>query len=52
MHVRNQLPPELQRQLKVRRTTGAQRTVTASLSLSFLMVAAFGAMLLLAALPH
>jgi hypothetical protein len=52
MDRRNQLPPELQRQLKVRRACGVQRAVSASLGLSFLMAAAVAATLVVAAIPH
>ena len=52
MDRRNQLPPELQRQLKIRRITGIQRAVNASLGMSFLMAAAVAATLVVAAIPH
>jgi hypothetical protein len=52
MDRRNQLPPELQRQLKIRRASGVEHTVTASLGLTFLMAAAVAAALVTAAIPH
>jgi hypothetical protein len=49
---RDQLPPKLQRELKVRTRTMAERAVDASLAATALMVAGAASALLVAAIPY
>jgi hypothetical protein len=49
---RDQLPPTLQCELKVRTRTMAERAVDAALGATALMVAAVMSMLLVAAIPY
>jgi hypothetical protein len=49
---RDQLPPNLQRELKLRTRTIAERSVDVSLAAIAITVAGFTSILLLAAIPH
>jgi hypothetical protein len=49
---RDQLPPNLQRELKLRTRTIAERSVDVSLAAIAITVAGFTSILLLAVIPH